>query len=91
MNNPTAPVFAPDPREAKLPVWVQEQLQSYRSTITELHDTLAGLRGEHEGSKVTLIGKHGVSQDMRARRSASMTGGSPCSFTGRNGDTSGVR
>jgi hypothetical protein len=58
MTDPTAPVFTPDPREAKLPVWVREQLQSYRKTITDLHQAVTVLQGQNAGSNVVLVGKY---------------------------------
>jgi hypothetical protein len=58
MTDPTAAVFTPDPREAKLPVWARERLQSYRTTITDLRKAVTTLQGQNEGSNVTLIGKY---------------------------------
>lgn len=58
-TNPTGPVFIPEEREAKLPLWAREQLQSYRSTITGLTEELALLKGELPGSNVQVLGKPG--------------------------------
>jgi hypothetical protein len=51
------PNFTPDPREAKLPVWAQELLQSYRATITDLSKTVTAFQGLHQGTNVVLKGK----------------------------------
>jgi hypothetical protein len=59
-ENPTAPVFTPDEREAKLPVWVRQELQNLRNTVRDLHNQVQAVKGEHAGSNVQMLDKAGL-------------------------------
>lgn len=54
------PDLTPDRREEKLPVWVQEQFQMYRRTITDLRGEVALLKGELPDSNVMMLEKAGL-------------------------------
>jgi hypothetical protein len=54
-ENPTAPVFIPDEREAKLPAWARQEIQTLRNIVSNLHKQVQAVKGEHAGSNVQLI------------------------------------
>lgn len=47
----------PDPREEKLPRWVQEKFTAYRREIERLEAVVASVKGEHAGSNVRIFDK----------------------------------
>lgn len=47
--------MTPDPREEKLPVWVQSSVASMRSTIQDLEAALTTMQGEHQESNVRIL------------------------------------
>lgn len=49
--------LTPDPREEKLPVWVQESMASMRRTIRALEQSVAAVKGEYPHSNVRLFDK----------------------------------
>ena len=55
-EQPSGPLLTPDPREEKLPVWVQEKLSALRIKVRDMEAVVASVRGEHEGSNVRLLG-----------------------------------
>jgi hypothetical protein len=55
----TPPPFPPKIREAKLPVWAQELLDSYRAKISAQHNEIAQLKGELPPSNVRIMAKMG--------------------------------
>lgn len=67
------PVFipaSPDPREAKLPVWVQEKLAAERRTVARLREELDLLRGDIPESNVRVMGQPGISDKVNLPRNA---------------------